>query len=310
MQGLIDDFHTKHADITVSWVTLEENVLRRNVTTDIATRGGQHDVLTIGTYAVPIWGQQGWLVSLNDLPADHDVDDLLPAIRGGLTVDGNLYASPGYGASSMIMNRRDLMGAAGLTMPDAPTWADIEKAAAAMTNKDTGIYGICLRAKAGWGENMAVLTTLSNSSGARWFDESWKPEVDQPDWKATLDFCLNLMNNHRPGLDGSNRQPKFIIPSVRDAQAAGGKVERLALVSALWCRYCCGETDTGTLIPPNDPNWVFLQAQSKAARFDPLVWLRMKPVYGDLADDPRVAIALNAVWSNSTAKTLQDYFDS
>jgi sorbitol/mannitol transport system substrate-binding protein len=198
MQGLMDDFNAKHPDITVEWVTLEENVLRQNVTTDIATGGGQYDVLTIGTYEVPIWGKQGWLVSLNDLPADYDVDDLLPAIRGGLTVDGNLYAAPFYGESSMVMYRTDLMEAAGMTMPDAPTWADIEKAAAAMTDKDAEQYGICLRGKAGWGENMAFLTAMSNSFGARWFDEAWVPQFDQPEWKATLDFYLNLMNNYGP----------------------------------------------------------------------------------------------------------------
>jgi sorbitol/mannitol transport system substrate-binding protein len=198
MQGLMDDFNAKHPDITVEWVTLEENVLRQNVTTDIATGGGQYDVLTIGTYEVPIWGKQGWLVSLNDLPAEYDVDDLLPAIRGGLTVDGNLYAAPFYGESSMVMYRTDLMEAAGMTMPDAPTWADIEKAAAAMTDKSKEQYGICLRGKAGWGENGAFLTAMSNSFGARWFDENWVPQFDQPEWKATLDFYLNLMNNYGP----------------------------------------------------------------------------------------------------------------
>ena len=198
MQGLMDDFYAKNPDIKVEWVTLEENVLRQNVTTDIATNGGQYDVMTIGTYEVPIWAKQGWLSSLNDLPASYDIDDLLPAIRGGLTVDGNLYASPFYGESSMVMYRKDLMDAAGMAMPDAPTWADIEKAAAAMTNTETGVYGVCLRGKAGWGENMAFLTAMSNSIGARWFDEAWTPQFDQPEWKATIDFYLNLMNNYGP----------------------------------------------------------------------------------------------------------------
>src|SRR3990167_1711575 len=89
MQGLTEDFTAKHPDIQLEWVTLEENVLRQRVTTDIATKGGQYDVMTIGTYEVPIWGKQGWLVSLNDLPAEDDVDDLLPAIRGGLPGAGN-----------------------------------------------------------------------------------------------------------------------------------------------------------------------------------------------------------------------------
>ncbi|MFN3845341.1 MAG: ABC transporter substrate-binding protein [Paracoccaceae bacterium] len=198
MQGLMDDFYAKHPDIKVEWVTLEENVLRQRVTTDIATKGGQFDVLTIGTYEVPIWGKQGWLVSLNDLPAEYDVDDLLPAIRGGLTVDGQLYAAPFYGESSMVMYRRDLMDAAGLTMPDAPTWDDIKAAAAAMTDKSKEQYGICLRGKAGWGENMAFLTAMSNSYGARWFDENWKPQFDGEAWKATLTDYLAMMNEYGP----------------------------------------------------------------------------------------------------------------
>ena len=81
MQGLTDDFKAKNPDIMLEWVTLEENVLRQKVTTDIATKGGQFDVLTIGTYEVPIWAKQGWLVPLDKLGADYDVDDLLPAIR-------------------------------------------------------------------------------------------------------------------------------------------------------------------------------------------------------------------------------------
>ena len=198
MQGLTSEFTAANPDITVEWVTLEENVLRQKVTTDIATKGGQFDIMTIGTYEVPIWGKQGWLVSLNDLPAKYDIDDLLPAIRGGLTVDGNLYAAPFYGESSMVMYRTDLMEKAGLTMPEAPTWADIKAAAAAMTDKDNEIYGICLRGKAGWGENMAFLTAMSNSYGAKWFDMDWKPQFDGAAWKATLTDYLDMMNNYGP----------------------------------------------------------------------------------------------------------------
>ena len=198
MQGLMDDFYAKNPDIKVNWVTLEENVLRQKVTTDIATKGGQFDVLTIGTYEVPIWGKQGWLVALDDLPADYDKADLLPAIAGGLTVDGHLYASPFYGESSMVMYRKDLMDAAGLKMPDAPTWTDIEAAAKAMTDKSKEQYGICLRGKAGWGENMAFLTAMSNSFGAKWFDMDWKAQFDQKPWADTLAFYLHLMNDYGP----------------------------------------------------------------------------------------------------------------
>ena len=79
MQGLTEDFTKANPDIKLNWVTLEENVLRQKVTTDIATQGGQFDVLTIGTYEVPIWAKKKWLVSLDKLGADYDEDDLLPA---------------------------------------------------------------------------------------------------------------------------------------------------------------------------------------------------------------------------------------
>ena len=198
MQGLTEDFTAKNPDIKLEWVTLEENVLRQRVTQDIATKGGQFDVMTIGTYEVPIWGAQGWLVSLNDLPAEWDADDLLPAIRNGLTVDGQLYAAPFYGESSMVMYRSDLMEKAGLKMPDAPTWDFVKQAAAAMTNKDDEVYGICLRGKAGWGENMAFLTAMSNSFGAKWFDEDWQPQLDSEAWSDTLNFYMDLMTNYGP----------------------------------------------------------------------------------------------------------------
>ncbi|MDJ0639527.1 MAG: extracellular solute-binding protein, partial [Paracoccaceae bacterium] len=154
MQGLTNDF-TEKTGHTVEWVTLEENVLRQRVTTDITTKGGAFDIMTIGMYETPIWGANGWLVPLDDLSADYDVDDLLPAMRAGLSHEGTLYAAPFYGESSMIMYRTDLMEKAGLEMPDAPTWQFIREAAAAMTDRDNDINGICLRGKAGWGEGGA-----------------------------------------------------------------------------------------------------------------------------------------------------------
>lgn len=204
MQKLTDDFTMKNPDIELEWVTLEENILRQRVTTDIATKGGQYDIMTIGTYEVPIWGKQGWLLSLNDLDASYDIDDLLPAIRGGLTVDGELYAAPFYGESSMVMYRTDLLERTGLTMPESPSWDFIAEAARAMTDKSNEIYGICLRGKAGWGENAAFITATANSFGARWFDLEWKPQFDSEAWKNTLNFYIDLMNDAGPPGASSN----------------------------------------------------------------------------------------------------------
>ncbi len=204
MQGLTDDFTKANPDIKLNWVTLEENVLRQKVTTDIATKGGQFDVLTIGTYETPIWAKKGWLVPLDKLSSDYDVNDLLPPIRAGLSLDGKLYAAPFYGESSFVMYRTDLMEKAGLKMPEKPTWDFIRQAADKMTDKAAGVYGVCLRGKPGWGENMAFLTAMSNSFGARWFDEKWQPQFNTPEWKKTLDFYVALLKADGPPGASSN----------------------------------------------------------------------------------------------------------
>ena len=197
MQGLTEDF-TEKTGHTVEWVTLEENVLRQRVTTDISTKGGAFDLMTIGMYETPIWAKNGWLVPLDDLSDEYNADDILPAMANGLSYDGTLYAAPFYGESSMIMYRTDLMEKAGLTMPKAPTWDFIKEAAIAMTDRDKEINGICLRGKAGWGEGGAFITAMSNSFGARWFDENWKPQFDTPEWANTLNFYVDLMTQAGP----------------------------------------------------------------------------------------------------------------
>jgi sorbitol/mannitol transport system substrate-binding protein len=203
MQGLTGAFNEAHPDIQVNWVTLEENILRERVTTDIATGGGQYDIITIGNYEVPIWGKQDWLVPL-EFSDDYNVDDMLPAIRGGLTVNDQLYAAPFYGESAFTMYRTDLFEQAGLTMPEDPTWEFIGEAARQITDRDNDINGICLRGKAGWGENMALIGSMANSFGARWFDEEWQPQFDSPEWKEALQFYTDLMKDAGPSGASSN----------------------------------------------------------------------------------------------------------
>ncbi|WP_298284648.1 sugar ABC transporter substrate-binding protein [Acidocella sp.] len=182
----------------IKWVVLEENVLRQRVTTDIATHGGQFDIVTIGSYEAPIWAKRGWLVKLNDFPASYDYNDLLPPVRAALTVNGTMYAAPFYAESSFTMYRKDLFEKAGLTMPDQPTYAQIEQFADKLTDKSKQQYGICLRGKPGWGENMAYLGTLVNTYGGRWFDGHWQPQLTSQPWEDAINFYVNLMKKDGP----------------------------------------------------------------------------------------------------------------
>ena len=126
----------------INWVVLEENVLRQKVTTDIATHGGQFDVVTIGSYETPIWGKQGWLDTLDGFPASYNEGDLFKSVRDSLSTGGHLYAVPFYAESSFTYYRTDLFKKAGLTMPAQPTYSDIQKAADKLTERANQQYGI------------------------------------------------------------------------------------------------------------------------------------------------------------------------
>jgi mannitol 2-dehydrogenase len=115
----------------------------------------------------------------------------------------------------------------------------------------------------------------------------------------------------RLAFDGTNRQPKFILPSVADRLKAGQSFAGLALVSALWCRYCYGESESGKTIPPNDDIWDRLQQAARAARTDPRAFLAMRDVFGELSDAPSYVAAfsnaLSKLWSQGVRTTLDAY---
>jgi len=182
----------------LNWVVLEENVLRQRVTTDIATKGGQFDIITIGSYEAPIWGKQGWLVPLSDLGDDYDYDDMIKTVLDGLSYDGKLYAVPFYAESSFTFYRKDLFEAAGITMPDKPTYTQVAEYAEKLTDKSKEQYGFCQRGKPGWGENMAFVGPMVNAFGGRWFDMDWQPQLTSDPWKQALTYYVDNMTKYGP----------------------------------------------------------------------------------------------------------------
>ena len=182
----------------INWVVLEENVLRQRVTTDIATKGGEFDVITIGAYETPIWGKLGWLAPLDGFDKNYDYADIFPSLRAGLSVNGNLYAAPFYAESSFTLYRSDLFKQAGLAMSSNPTWSQIADFADKLTDKSKGEYGICLRGKPGWGEAMGIITTVANTFGGSWFNMSWQPQLTSSPWEKAVTFYVDLLRRDGP----------------------------------------------------------------------------------------------------------------
>jgi sorbitol/mannitol transport system substrate-binding protein len=164
-------FEKQNPTIKVNFVTLPENDLRTKVTQDVATNAGKFDVATIGDYETPIWAHNGWIQNLtpyfNKMSAadksSYNYDDLLKPIMSTLSYQGNPYAVPFYGESSMLMYNKQIFAQHHLTMPLHPTWSQITQFAQELNDPANGITGILLRGQAGWGMNLAPLDTMINS---------------------------------------------------------------------------------------------------------------------------------------------------
>jgi mannitol 2-dehydrogenase len=144
------------------------------------------------------------------------------------------------------------------------------------------------------------------------------PPPPQVDLESYRDLISRRFANPKIGdtierlcFGGSDRQPKFVLPVAADRLKSGARVEGLALVSALWCRYCYGETENGRAISPNDPNWERIHAAAKQARTDPRAFLAMHDIFGNLARDAiyvaAFSKALSSLWGRGVRATLGEY---
>ncbi|MEU9132328.1 sugar ABC transporter substrate-binding protein [Kitasatospora sp. NPDC048540] len=199
LQKLTAENFTKATGITVNFTVLPENDVRSKITQDFSAQSAQYDVATISNYETPIFAKNGWLAPLTpraDADPAFDQNDVLPAIRTSLTVDGQMYAEPFYGESSFLMYRKDVFAAKQLAMPDRPTWQQVAALAAQADGAEPGMKGICLRGQPGWGELTAPLTTVVNTMGGTWFDQDWHAQLTSPAFKQATSFYVGLVRDH------------------------------------------------------------------------------------------------------------------
>src|SRR6266702_3561709 len=207
IQKLSNAFEKDNPNINVKFVILPENELRDRVTQDIATKGGQYDVVTIGTFEVPQWAKNGWVENLGPYTqkdTNYDAGDLIPTVAKALSYNNSLYAVPFYGESSFLMYRKDLFDQAGLKVPAQPTWDQVAQFARKLNNPKKNQAGICLRGLPGWGELFAPLNTVVNTFGGRWYDMSWNPQLTEAPFRQAVQFYVNLVKDAgEPGAPNS-----------------------------------------------------------------------------------------------------------
>jgi sorbitol/mannitol transport system substrate-binding protein len=199
--SLTPSLFTKQTGINVKYTILDEGKLRAITTRDVGSGGKAFDAVMIGMYETPQFGAAGLLQDLTpQAKADkaYNYNDLIPAVRGGLSANGKLYASPFYAESSFVMYRKDVLASKGLTMPARPTWAQV--ATIARKVNSPSMAGICLRGKPGWGDLGASFTTVLNTFGGTWWSSTSngapaQAQVDQPQFKTALDFYAKLVQD-------------------------------------------------------------------------------------------------------------------
>ncbi len=191
-------FEQQNPDIELQWLVLDEPILRLRTQSDLAISEGLFDVMAIGPYEAKNWAERGWLTAIDRFPAEYSVGDLITPVRQSLSFRDVLYALPLYAESSMTYFRKDLFKKAGIQMPESPSYVDIRDFAAKIHDPENRVYGICLRGNAGWGANMALVTTMVNTFGGRWFDLEWNPVLDTKPWHQALSFYRELLQQYGP----------------------------------------------------------------------------------------------------------------
>ncbi|HEY2287332.1 MAG TPA: sugar ABC transporter substrate-binding protein [Streptosporangiaceae bacterium] len=189
-------FEASHPKIKVKFVTYDENTERADVEKDVATGGGQYDVVMLGPNDIASWAKNGWISDLSayaSKDASYDVSDILPPIRQALSSNGKLYAVPFYAESSFMMYNKAMFAAAHVTMPANPTWTQIATLAGKLNNPSQGVAGICLRGLTGWGDNLASLDTVINTFGGSWFNTKWDAQLTSPATEQAVSFYVNLV---------------------------------------------------------------------------------------------------------------------
>ena len=200
LQSLTDKYFTAETGIKVNYTTLPENDLRDKASTEFSSQADQYDLATLSNFEIPFYSELGWLAPLTDYAdndAEFDQDDILPSMTKSLSgADGQLYGEPFYGEASFLMYRKDVMDAAGITMPSNPTWQQVADIAAKVDGAQPGMKGICLRGQPGWGQILAPLTTVVNTFGGTWFDKDWNAQVTADPFEKAVQFYVDLVRAH------------------------------------------------------------------------------------------------------------------
>ncbi|MDO6567251.1 extracellular solute-binding protein [Alteromonas sp. 1_MG-2023] len=194
----INSSDTPFSALEIQWRVMEESILRKHLLGDSAVNETQFDLVMLGNFEVPIWAKNGWLLPFTQPPSTYDVEDIIPIARHSNTYQGAVYGLPFVGETTLTFYRKDLLTSANIEMPAPLTYQKLKAIASSLHNPENQIYGVGLRTQVGWGQNMALVSTMVNTYGGKWFDEDMKPMLTTKSWERAVSDYVSLVVESGP----------------------------------------------------------------------------------------------------------------
>jgi len=197
------------------------------------------------------------------------------------------------------VTRQSIEGLANLISPDLRDWVSEQVA-----------YPAALLG------HQYVHDAMADPDIASWLVQLMRREVIpvlQPiagvDFDAYLETCVTRFPNPAIGdtivrlcQDGSNRQPKFVFPTITDALAKDTDIEGLTLEVALWCLYCA---QPGFVV--EDARADRLSTAALASKSDPAAFLSIRDVFANDRLANAYTRQMGELWTQGPRHVIQSY---
>jgi len=201
LKRFTDDFAAKHTDIKANVQIQEWNGIGPKIIGALASKDAP-DVIEVGNTQVAQYSASGGVKDLTDKKADLKGDDWIEGLAGPGNYEGKQYGIPYYAANRVVLYRKDLFTAAGITAP--PKTREEWLAATAKVNTG-GNQGIYLP-----GQNFYVLSGFIWDEGgdlAVKEGDSWKGGLATPEALKGMDFYKQIQALGKGPKDSDEAKP-------------------------------------------------------------------------------------------------------
>ncbi|HEY0618633.1 MAG TPA: extracellular solute-binding protein [Kribbella sp.] len=226
LKRFTDDFATKHPDIKANVQIQEWNGIGPKIIGALASKDAP-DVIEVGNTQVAQYSASGGVKDLTDKKSDLKGDDWIEGLAGPGNYEGKQYGIPYYAANRVVVYRKDLFQAAGITTPPKTREEWLADTAKVNTGGNQGIYLP--------GQNFYVLSGFIWDEGgdlAVKDGDTWKGALETPEALKGMDFYQQIQALGKGPKDSDEAKPTqtdvFAQGKVAQMIAVPGAAELIA----------------------------------------------------------------------------------